>query len=748
MSDKKTVDQLYTDTQRKLVGALMYDSDSISRVLELITFEDVEEPTYSIIFNSMAELFRKDEPISAVTVAEKLQNKGQLANVGGTAGLYKLETEGRKYCAEANPIVYARIIKESSAKSKISKELVNASDKFKEDSGIPAVDAVSELQSTLNDTLLHLSDASTASKISDEIMPYQELLLERKENSEAGDDDLQGIPTPLNKLNQYTRGWQKGQLITVGAKTGIGKALDITTPILTCVGWKTMGNIQVGDKVLGTDYNWTTVTNVTDVMYDHECYRIVFNTGEMMVADAEHQWAVVDSHGNHIVITTAEMSEHYENYRIGTMSNMKVRNMLDNITGATLGQKEPNDTYLEGKNVAAAFKLDNSFLSYRTTFEPHYADFQNKVVEMLSADFEEKLEFVDGFLTEALTVDSVDGLYLQSAEFNDDLVMLLRSVGLGVTVESSGWLKIVDDFQYSIVDMVKTVSVPVKCIEVDATDHMFLAGETFVPTHNSVFAVNCATAAMRNKSSVMFFSLEMGKEEIEDRIFASMGGIPLDNLRKGKLTDEDKENLGEVLTEVKDYELIIDIEPKMTVDTIRARALRQAQSEKGLDLIIVDYLQLLTNVGRFGSRQEQVADMSRNMKLLAKQLKVPIIVLVQMNRQKSEDESAMPNLDQIRESGAIAQDSDIVILLHRDKTNDSTTPKTAVMLEKNRNGKTNQIIWCHSLLGISLFKESSKADELGDKIEEELEIEDDDSYGFDDTEFDDDFEDFDLDEDF
>jgi replicative DNA helicase len=235
----------------------------------------------------------------------------------------------------------------------------------------------------------------------------------------------------------------------------------------------------------------------------------------------------------------------------------------------------------------------------------------------------------------------------------------------------------------------------------------------------SIFAVNCAMAAAKAGKSVIFFSLEMGETEIKDRMIASSTGVTLNALKQGDLNEDSMQLLQEAKDDLDSMKIQLDTDPKVTVDAIRARALRRAQSAEGLDFIIVDYLQLVTPAGRHSSRQEAVAEISRNFKLLAKQLQVPIMVLVQVNRESKDDESALPRMSSIRESGAIAQDSDIVILLHREESMDDAIPHTLVLLEKNRNGEASKTIRCHSNLECSLFREVQRAKDIDGKISEE-----------------------------
>lgn len=236
----------------------------------------------------------------------------------------------------------------------------------------------------------------------------------------------------------------------------------------------------------------------------------------------------------------------------------------------------------------------------------------------------------------------------------------------------------------------------------------------------SVFAVNCAVAAGQANKSVMFFALEMSRDEIENRIVSCYTGIPLNALKQGNVRNRDMLNNG--LQQLREMKITIDTESDVTVDSIRARALKQAQSAEGLDMIIVDYLQLMKPSSRSENRQVQVADMSRELKLLAKSLNVPVMVLVQLTRPKDEEQmNALPNRFMIRESGAIANDADLIVLLHRPESGGASLAYTSVIVDKNRDGPSGVKITCHSDLGCSVFREiANPHEELDDDGEDDI----------------------------
>lgn len=456
--------ELYNSAQHRLIASLLSGNVDVSEAFKHVSVDDFEDPVYEIIYEALLSASKEEDTPTVSHVAFELQKTGLLDKAGGVRGLYKLHHEGRQFLREGTLSVYVSLVKEGSARSKAHRTLRDKVGLFDDSSGVAASDALSELQSSLNEVLFRVASEQDTVEIGDVVDKYPELLEERKQNriENAGlDESIQGIPTLLPSLNNLTTGWLPGQMITVGARTGVGK---------------------------------------------------------------------------------------------------------------------------------------------------------------------------------------------------------------------------------------------------------------------SVFAINCAIAGYQAKKSVLFFSLEMEAHEITDRIVACTSRIPLGRLKNGEdLSDEERSDLRDTLRGLKDAKLTIDADPRQTVDTIRAKALQHAQSEDGLDFIVIDYLQLITPVGRFNSRQEAVADISRSLKLLAKQLKVPVMVLSQLNRKtgQSDEDEELPTVDNIRESGAIAQDSDIVILLHRNKSKDGDIPPTFVILAKQRNGASDRIIRCHSELKYSLFREMTSTQNVEDFPDDE-----------------------------
>lgn len=201
------------------------------------------------------------------------------------------------------------------------------------------------------------------------------------------------------------------------------------------------------------------------------------------------------------------------------------------------------------------------------------------------------------------------------------------------------------------------------------------------------------SAAIHNNQTTVIFSLEMGKNEITMRLLSAEARIPLQNMRKGTMREEDWTRLARTMGEVNEKPLFIDDSPNMSLMEIRAKC-RRLKQRHGLKLVIVDYLQLMTSGKRVESRQQEVSEFSRALKLLAKEIEVPVIAISQLNRGPEQRTDKKPQMSDLRESGSIEQDADMVILLHREDMYEKESPRAGeadFIVAKHRNGPTDTI---------------------------------------------------------
>jgi replicative DNA helicase len=210
----------------------------------------------------------------------------------------------------------------------------------------------------------------------------------------------------------------------------------------------------------------------------------------------------------------------------------------------------------------------------------------------------------------------------------------------------------------------------------------------------STFALDIArNAAIRNNQSTIFFSLEMGRSELAMRMLSAESGIYLQSMRKGTLTEGDWAKLAAVRGKINDAPLYIDDSPNMSLIEIRAKCRRLAQ-QVDLKMVVIDYIQLMSSGKKVESRQQEVSEFSRALKLLSKELGVPVVALSQLNRQPEQTKDKRPELSHLRESGSLEQDADVVILLHREGLFEKDHPRAGeadLILAKQRNGPTGTV---------------------------------------------------------
>ena len=200
-------------------------------------------------------------------------------------------------------------------------------------------------------------------------------------------------------------------------------------------------------------------------------------------------------------------------------------------------------------------------------------------------------------------------------------------------------------------------------------------------------------AALKHNVPVAIFSLEMSKEQLTQRILSAEAKIDQQRIRNGVLTGEDWQDIHEVAEKLAQAPIYIDDTPGISTRQIRAKA-RQLQMEKGLGLIIIDYLQLMQGARRSESRQQEISDISRSLKSLAKELNVPVLALAQLSRAVEQRQVKVPIMSDLRESGALEQDADIVMFIYRDEYYNPETEKKGIadiIIAKNRNGPVGTV---------------------------------------------------------
>ncbi|MAU83428.1 replicative DNA helicase [Gordonia sp. Z-3] len=694
--------------EQSVLGGMLLSKDAIADVVEKLRSADFYRPAHQAVYDAILELYGKGEPADAVTVSAELERAGELRRVGGAPYLHTLIST---VPTAANAGYYAEIVAEKA----ILRRLVTAGTRIVQ-FGYAGADGqdVAEVVDRAQAEVYEVTERRTA----EDYVPLEELLQPTMDEIDSiasrGGISL-GVPTGFVDLDKITNGLHPGQMIIVAARPGVGKALALDTPLPTPTGWTTMGTVGVGDQLLDARGRPTRVVAATDVMTERPCYEVEFNDGTMLVADEEHQW-VADIDGKRQTVTTGTLRAH--------VGCAVVRN--------TEPLDLPRKRFAYGPYTVAALAgmaFDDPEISMRIDAEGPVdvmtlmADLGGRIpFEYLRGSIAQRRALLAGLLDARATVDDDGWITVPAATRHMTAVVADLVAGLGYSYKRSatGWLRVdADDDVFTVhhkairhkelrrragvrrlVDVRPIDSVPVRCVEVDNDDHMYLAGEAMVPTHNSTLAMDfLRSCSIHHGLTSAMFSLEMSKTEIVMRLLSAEAKVKLGDMRGGSMTDDDWTRLARRMGEISEAPLFIDDSPNLTMMEIRAKA-RRLKQRQDLRLVVVDYMQLMTSGKKVESRQQEVSEFSRQLKLLAKELEVPVVAISQLNRGPEQRTDKKPQVSDLRESGSLEQDADMVILLHRPDAFERDDPRAGeadIILGKHRNGPTATITVAHQL---------------------------------------------------
>jgi replicative DNA helicase len=916
-----------------VLGGMLLSKDAISDVVEALRPTDHYRPAHQLIHEAILDLYGRGEPADAITVANELTRRGEIARVGGGPYLHTLIAS---VPTAANAGYYARIVRERA----ILRRLVEAGTRIVQFGYAGEADA-DELVDRAQAEVYAVTDRRTSEDYHSlsEIMPGA---LDEIEAIGSRGGGLTGVPTGFADLDSLTNGLHPGQMVVIAARPAVGKALALDTPLPTPSGWTTMGEVSIGDQLIGADGRPTAIVAATEVMHGRPCYEIEFDDGEVIVADAEHEWrtstraarrqraetrtawywpsesrlrlrmackaALVEpdrgitaaevlqtvgsefrnlihtagrgvglaperipvsaagsmrsyvwrapaySSRRALLATMVQLADRPKNAAAtaahtdivttaqiaGTLRRPADGRLNHAVAVAKPADLPPRDLPLSpyalgvwlgdglsrsarfvsaDPQIAAEIQADGfrvvksrriplgytirlcdpapigeracavcgrSFIPKNSQVRTcgrtcggrsrsnewrsassvppspvcpdcgqpssggrqcqgcrnHHGTVQailrtlgvlgNKhiPVEYLRASEGQRRDLLAGLLDTDGTVTPSGSVQfcVTSRRLATDVRELVMSLGYrcgwserrvpGASAMSSIAYTITftttdDVFRLErkraahrerrpirttprtrerFITAVRLVdSVPVRCVQVDSTDRMYLASRSMIPTHNSTLALDFArAAAIKNNMATVLFSLEMGRNEITMRLLSAEARVPLSTMRTGQMNDDDWARLARRMSEVADAPLFIDDSPNMSMMEIRAKC-RRLKQRNDLKFVIIDYLQLMSSPKRVENRQQEVSEMSRSLKLLAKELDVPVVALSQLNRGPEQRTDKKPLLSDLRESGSIEQDSDVVILLHREDLYERESPRAGeadLIVAKHRNGPT------------------------------------------------------------
>ncbi len=835
--------------EQAVLGGMLLSKDAIADVLERLRPGDFYRPAHQNVYDAILDLYGRGEPADAVTVAAELDRRGMLRRIGGAPYLHTLIST---VPTAANAGYYAGIVAEKA----LLRRLVEAGTRVVQYGYAGAEGAdVAEIVDRAQAEIYDVADRRT----SEDFVPLEDLLQPTMDEIDAiasSGGMSRGVPTGFTELDEVTNGLHPGQMIIVAARPGVGKALALDTLLPTPTGWTTMGDVAVGDELLGADGRPTRVVAATDVMLGRPCYEVEFSDGTVIVADAEHQWLTETRASRKsaqaaevgynpsknqrtfaAVRTTAEIAGSLRCDTLDRRLNHSVVNAfaLDlpdrellvaaYTLGAWLGdgttaaaqittadpeivmrieadglvaipsqtaryryqlrlpidaEPAPRECVVCGKSFvpqtsqvrtcgrscggrarfdsapvpgptcvrcarpSSGLRLCQNCHSSVGTLQAQLRTLGvlgNKHIptEYLRGSETQRRALLAGLLDTDGTVTA--GGAVQFSVTNHrlacDVAELIVSLGYRCQTstkrvrgrhDSSSIAYTLtfstEDVVFAlhrkaiahkerraiagtkrsgsrfIVDVRPIETVAVRCVEVDNDSHMYLASKAMIPTHNSTLGLDfMRSCSIKHRMASVIFSLEMSKSEIVMRLLSAEAKIKLSDMRSGRMSDDDWTRLARRMSEISEAPLYIDDSPNLTMMEIRAKA-RRLKQKADLKLVVVDYLQLMTSGKKHESRQVEVSEFSRQLKLLAKELEVPVVAIAQLNRGPEQRTDKKPMLSDLRESGSLEQDADMVILLNRPDAFDRDDPRGGeadFILAKHRNGPTKTVTVAHQL---------------------------------------------------
>ena len=651
-----------TAAEMSVLGAMMLSKDAIADVVEILREDDFYLPANQLIFGAIRDLFAKGEPADVVTVANALSRSGDLDRVGGAA---ELSSMIQGVATPANADYYANIVREQA----VLRRLVTAATRITK-WGYEGEGEVDKIVDRAQQEIFEVSSGRTT----EDYLPLADIMegaVEEIEGIASRGGELVGVPTGFIDLDRLTNGFHAGQLIILAARPAIGKALALDTPVPTPDGWRMMAELSVDDLVFGTDGRPTAITAATEVMTGRPCHRVSFSDGASLVADEHHQWDVLE--GARRTVTTGELE------------------VLLSSGPVTLIGTHP----LQGPSSPDAEAMYDLGVALAREWSPDApAIAVHKVRQLppglLRSSEQERRSFLAGVLDTCadITADGAVRFTLRRSVVAAQMHELLVTLGFARDLEvregdhERGLLEflLVTDEQLfgdfdrqtqhkevmrpaaplRITAVERVASVPVRCIEVAAPDHCYLAGRTMVPTHNSTLGLDIARAAsIQNGLTSAIFSLEMSRNEIVMRLLSAEAQISLQNMRSGRMSDPDWRKIASRQGVLHEAPLFIDDSPNLTMTEIRAKC-RRLKQRNDLRLVVVDYMQLMQSGKKVESRQQEVSEFSRSLKLLAKELEVPVIAISQLNRGPEARNDKKPMLSDLRESGCLPARTKII----------------------------------------------------------------------------------------
>lgn len=761
------------EAEQGILGCIFLDpNESMPVCLERI--KSGPEAFYDIrhkeIYAVLVKMFEGREAIDVITVQSELKKRQSLEGCGGITYLAQLQDV---VPSASNITFYISTLLEKEILRKIINHSALSMELAYEGSGnLEAV--ISEFETSalaIAQPLIEKGERNVRELVKNRLSFWEDC-------HERGGGML-GISTGFRELDKMTNGLQKGDMIVIAARPSLGKAQPLTSQVLTPTGFKLMGEIAVGDMVIGSDGKAHAVTGVYPQGIK-QVYRVLMSDGTSTRCCKEHLWftqtrnerrkgcAGSVKNTQEIINTIHRADGGSRNHVIPTVLPVQFSGINDLpihpwLMGALIGDgtlgggsilfhKPEADVLEKVKSLLpdsdCATDLNGLGLRIKRKHRSNEpSEVMGAIVKMglnvnsedkfipedyLMASVQDRVELLRGLLdTDGFAVGTCMEYTTSSERLMKDFMFLVRSLGgicrmtsripvysykgnkhngkrnyraniwfkdqSIIPVSSEKHLRKIKSTDKHVHRSIKSIEVDgfeeCQCIAIDSSDHLYVT-DNFIVTHNTSLAMNIAEhVAMSENIPVGVFSLEMTAESLVGRLVASRSRVNERSLTSGVATIDDMKRVATASLQVSKAPIYIDDTGGLTIGQLRAKA-RRWVAQKGVGLIVIDYLQLLKTAKK-KDRREEVDEISTQIKAMAKDLGVPVVVICQLNRELDKQSERKPRLSDLRESGQIEQDADVVGMLYNNdpqamSRGDRVLP-VSLLIAKQRNGPTGDV---------------------------------------------------------
>ncbi len=710
------------NAEESLLGALLLSRDAVGTVAEMnLSVSDFYKPAHQYVYDAIRGLNATGNPIDAVTVADEIRRAGLLDEIGGAEMLLELQNATP---AISNVARYAKIVQDTA----VLRRLIGVASEIAE----LAYNEPDDVAKALDEAETKVFEVAE-DRVVDSVKPLGDLMplaMDALQETYEKGNTITGLATGYLDLDELLSGLQPSTLNIVGARPAMGKCVAWDTPMVcpdtgavrTAQEWYRLGVAGHAVRCITLDGAAKVVAAPFAQFYDDgpkEVFEVATRSGRSVRITAAHPlltgagWKPLEEIvvGDSIAVPTAvaafgrdeldddelaELADRAEELggvlpEIFTLTRPCVERFLD-LLGVF------NGCYV---TTCEQLSIDVAHLLLRLGRHPHRSSrFGHTRLSGGIATFE-----ITPFVVDTLPLEVWDDVAKEKGDLGWNEINRIagqsallhwhpyrkrpRRETIEILAEALDsdvlrWWASPDVVWDEVVEITSCGVQQVYDFNVPGT-HNFVAADIFV--HNTAFGLGMAVhAAQTARVPVLVFSLEMGHAELTQRILSMESRVDSSKLRSGRLTEADWTKLGRAVGRL-EVPLYLDDNPRVTVMEIRAKA-RRLKARDGLGLIVIDYLQLMSGTGS-ENRQLEVSEISRGLKVLARELQIPIVALSQLSRNLESRADKRPMLADLRESGSLEQDADVVMFLYRDEVYNAESPdkgSAEIIIAKHRSG--------------------------------------------------------------